>query len=118
MHLLYIHLFVTSLSSSSSSFLSLGKNEGIVIPGNIEDEVLAHTSTNAARKKAILWHKMAKNKQSSVLQWDTIININRSQQQMDEINKNVIEGVQVYMYMYLCVCVYSFMFIQLYIYVS
>ena len=63
-----MHLFVTSLSSSSSSsFLPLGKNEGIVI-GNIEDEVHvhAHTNTDAARKKAILWCKMAKNKQSSV----------------------------------------------------
>ena len=113
MHLLYIHLFVTSLSSSSSSsFLSLGKNEGIVIPGNIEDEVLAHTSTNAARKKAILWHKMAKNKQSSVLQWDTIININRSQQQMDEINKNVIEKVS--RYICTCICVYVCIHLCLY----
>ena len=63
-------------------------------------EVHAHTSTDAARKKAILWRKMANNKQSLMLpsKEDTcaVININRSQQQMDEMNKHVVVvGVQV-----------------------
>ena len=62
MHLLYIHRFVTSISSSSS-FLPLGKNEGIVIC-DIKD-AHAHTNTDAVRKKANLLSKMA-NKQSSV----------------------------------------------------
>ena len=74
MHLLYIHLFFTSISSSSS-FLPLSKNEGIAI-GNIKDElhVQAHTDTDTARNKSILWCKIAKISRVQSIE-DAIINI-------------------------------------------
>ena len=63
---------------------------------------------------------MAKNKQSSVLQSkeDTVININRSQQQMDEMNKNVIEGVQVCVHLCVCMCVSINVYTIVHVYVT
>ena len=63
---------------------------------------------------------MAKNKQSSVFQSkeDTVININRSQQQMDEMNRNVIEGVQVCVHVCVCMCVSIYVYTIVRMYVS
>ena len=71
-----------------------GKEEGIPIPQNLEEQIQATTSSHHARKKGRQWLKMLKKRQSNVVM-DEMETPPPTLHHDDDMNKIVIDGAAV-----------------------
>ena len=78
-----------------------GKEENIPLPPSVEDDITQNSGHEAARRKAMKWLKIAKRTSSNMNLLkdisETTLTPVRSQQLVEEINENIIQGVEVCM---------------------
>ena len=77
----------------------VGKEEAIPVPHSVEEDINQYSGHEAARRKAIEWLRIAKRQSSGFNLMrdphDSRATIARSQQLVDEMNENIIKGVEV-----------------------